>query len=176
MGKLKVEAWRKIGASDTVLDWIENGVRVKFIKAPHATCLSNRVQGITNELFVDAEISRLGQEGAIKECVGWKPQCVLPITVVPKKNNKKRLVLDCRHTNEFIHVPKFSQEGIESVAQQIQEGDLVVSVDLKQGFRHVGLHVSCQTYFGMCWRNRFYVWTVLPFGAKMSPFIFNKCL
>lgn len=176
MGKLRVAAWERIGASQTVLQWITQGVKIQFSKEPTEIELQNRVKGVTQEVFVTRELDRLVQEGAISECKNFKPKCVLPITVVPKKNGKLRLVLDCRHTNGFMSVPKFSQEGIESVAQQIQCNDRMISVDLKNGFHHVGLHKESRKYLGMCWNGVYYVWDVLPFGAKMSPFVFNKCL
>lgn len=136
MGKLNIQAWREIGASDIVLDWIANGVPINFTKLPDPIHQVNRVKGIHNELFVDAEIKRLLQQGAIEKTEN-APRCVLPLKVVPKKNNKKRLILDCRYINSNISIPKFSQEGIESVAQQIQEGDHLISVDLENGFHHV---------------------------------------
>ena len=176
MGRLKLEAWRHIGAPDHILEWIEHGVKVPFRKGPpEPIWLQNRVQGAREFNFVDSKLKDLLDQGAIKK-VNFKPQCVLPIQIVPKKNGKLRLVVDCRHSNSFIKTPKFKQEGIESVAAQIQEGDLLISVDLQDGFHHVEMHHSCWTYFGMSWRNEFYVWCVLPFGMAASPWFFKKIL
>ena len=59
------------------------------------------------------------------------------------------MILDCRFVNNYMDTPKFKQEGIEGVADLIQEGDEIVTVDLKDGFQHVPVHISSQTYFGM---------------------------
>ncbi len=61
----------------------------------------------------------------------------MPLSVVAKKGKKLRMVLDCRHINEHILCPKFKQEGVDVVADQIQEGDILISVDIKWGFHHL---------------------------------------
>ena len=38
------------------------------------------------------------------------------------------------------------------------------------------LHISVQKYFGMAWREQWYVWKVLPFGCAASPYVFKKIL
>ena len=73
-------------------------------------------------------------------------------------------------------VPRFKQEGISQVTELIEEGDDIITADLKDGFNHVAIRYKDQRYFGMCWRNQFYVFTKLPFGASCSPYFFNKIL
>ena len=80
--------------------------------------------------------------------------CVLPIQCVPKKENKLRMVVDCRYVNASIVTPKFKQEGIKSVAEQILEGDQLISVDLENGFHHVDMIPEHWQYSGMCWQGR----------------------
>ena len=124
---------------------------------------------------MDKEIKRLLQQGVI-EVTDQKPKCILPLRTLPEKNNKFHLVLDCHHTNSFVDTPKFSEEGIGSVAELIQDGDQLISVDLENGFHRVDVHPSCRTYLGMRWRGICYVWKVLPFGVNCAPFVFNKIL
>ena len=112
---------KRIGASNTVLDWISQGVPLVFKHEPQRCFLSNRVQGTRQELFVNEEIEKLCRDQAITEVSSNEVHCVLPLRCVPKKQNKLRLVRDCRHVNECIECPTFSQEGIESVANQIEE-------------------------------------------------------
>ena len=33
-----------------------------------------------------------------------------------------------------------------------------------------------RTYLGFKWRNRYFVWNVLPFGLNASPWFFNKVI
>ena len=175
MGRLKIEAWKQIGTPQHILKWIECGAPVPFAEEPPEILMKNNVHGAREFNFVDFELKRLLESGAIIKSQ-FKPKCVLPIQCVPKKNDKLRLVLDCRYVNRYIKSPKFRQEGIESVAQQIREGDILISADLQDGFHHVNMHVNHWTYFGMQWRHEYYVWCVLPFGMSASPWIFKKVL
>ena len=66
-----------------------------------------------------------------------------------EKNGKLLLVVDCRHLNNYKDCPKFTQEGIETVAHQIKEDDKLISVDLKNGFHHVKLPIAHRKYIAI---------------------------
>ena len=72
--------------------------------------------------------------------------------------------------------PKFNQEGTSVVSELIEAEDQLITIDLQDGFHHIGVHESCQTYLGFMWKNRYYVWTALPFGVKCAPYFLNKIL
>ena len=54
------------------------------------------------------------------------------------------------------------------------------SFDLKSGYHHVEIFQPHQTFLGFSWEfqgeTRFYVFTVLPFGLSVAPYIFTKIL
>ena len=56
------------------------------------------------------------------------------------------------------------------------------SFDLKSGYHHIEIFEGHQTYLGFSWKhgnsnfNKFYVFTVLPFGLSFAPHIFTKTL
>ena len=72
--------------------------------------------------------------------------------------------------------PSFRQEGIKSVADLIEPNYQLVTVDLKDGFHHVRIHVEFQKYLGVSWRGNYYMWQVLPFGVQCAPYFFYKIL
>ena len=49
-------------------------------------------------------------------------------------------------------------------------------MDLKDGFHHVSVNPEFRTFLGFCWKNQFYVWNVLPFRLRSSPWFFNKLI
>ena len=176
MPKLIKEAWARIGASQTILKWISEGVPLEFDQIPQECELQNRVEGVNQRKFVDTEVEKLLQKGSIKQVSRDKIHCVLPLRCVPKKLKKYRLVLDCQHVNSNIVCPTFTQEGISSVADQIEPEDELISVDLESGFHHVPVKISDQKFLGFYWNGNYYVWCVLPFGVKSAPYYFNKIL
>lgn len=46
--------------------------------------------------------------------------------------------------------------------------------DDKSGYDHVSLSPSSQTYVGFQWNGFWFVYTTLPFGWKISPFIYHS--
>ena len=65
-----------------------------------------------------------------------KPHCVSHIAVVPKRNNKFRLIQNLRPVkvvNDSCCKVTFQCEDIETVAQLIESKDDLVTVDIKKG-------------------------------------------
>ena len=120
MAKLQqcVDAWEKIGAPRYVLDWIREGVTIPLTGDIEPFEIPNHNLPEKHKQFVDAEIQRLLSCGYIEPCAS-KPVCVSPIGVVPKKNNKLRLITDLRKLNGFCDVPKYRNEDIRDTVKII---------------------------------------------------------
>ena len=173
MYKLNVEEYKRIGAPAQVIDRLTNGAKLLFDSEPEECFHHNRVFTDIHVKFIVNEINRLLSVGAIRESK-IKPKCVLAMRAVPKKNNKHRLVIDCRHINSSMVKPSFSQEGITVVSQLIQEEDILMTIDVKDGFHHIPLHQESQSYVGIYWKGKFYAWCVLCFGIAVAPYLFHK--
>ena len=173
--QLNATAYTRIGAPQTVINWILNGIKVPFSDIPNKCFYSNRVNTRKQYKFVNSEIKKLVKNGTIQE-VDTKPHCILAIQCAPKKNGKLRLVIDSRPVNVNIVTPKFNQEGITAVAEQIEAKDLLISIDLKDGFHHCPITPEHWRYFRMKWGNKYYVWRYFPFGVSCAPYYFYKLL
>ncbi len=167
-----LQQWRNIGAPDFVCGWIQDGAPLLFRdRLPNKRFQHNRVFEPKAKQFVTNEIRRLCAEGFLRESLD-KPHCILPLQVAPKKSGDFRLIMDCQHVSSFLQVPAFKQRGIHDVVDLIQPGDKLMTIDLKDGFFHIGVQFSHQRFLGLCWQGKFYVWTVLPFGLALSPYYF----
>lgn len=174
---MDIAAWDNINCSNTVKTWIQEGVPLPF--ESDNPCgpfkLQNHHLSVSHKHFIDEELSRLIQCGAISE-VYSPPQCISPLGCVSKKSGKYRLIVDLRQLNSHLLAAPFQNEDIKAVASVIQPNDLMISVDLKDGFYHVPLHPKYRTYLGVEWKRKFYVWNVLCFGLSISPYYFYKVL
>ena len=174
--KARLSEWKACGASRTVLSKLAGGVKWRWARRPPpVVCIPNRTFSPEEALFVDTEIQRLLLLGAIREAEVM-PHCVLPLSVVPKKGGKLRLVHDLRIVNGFLMVKRFRLEGLHEVHSVVQSGDVTCTVDLKDAYLHVPVNVAFQKYLGFQWAGRHYVWTALPFGLSLSPRVFVKTL
>ena len=172
-----ITQWKQIGSPEFVLSWISQGIPLDFVHTPPAFSLKNPRLTEKEALFVDQEIKDLKRCGAIRQCrPGEIPYCVSPIKTVPKKGNQLRLIHDLREVNKYIVVPKFSNEGIDVVKNLIKCNDYMITVDLQSGFHHCHIKKEFQKYLGFYHKGFYYVWCVLPFGLKSSPYYFHKFL
>ena len=55
-----------------------------------------------------------------------------------------------------------------------EKGDYLFSFDLKAGYHHIDIAEEHHKYLGFSWQNRYYVFTVLPFGLSTACYIFTK--
>src|SRR5438067_2250449 len=44
------------------------------------------------------------------------------------------------------------------------------------GFHHVNIKSKCRSYLGFQWEEKYYVFTVLPFGLSTAPYVFTKII
>ena len=97
---LKYDAWKNIGASDAVLDWIVNGIKIEFLKTPSPFKLNNKQFSNEENNFVKEEIKRLLDAGYIKHCENDRQPvslaCVLLYLIVHyyiKRRKHQQLVM-----------------------------------------------------------------------------------
>jgi hypothetical protein len=128
-----VDAWNRIGASSNVIDWVVNCVPIQFNTVPNHTWLPNPKFSAVHRTFIRSEVKRLLEIDAIEECV-HKPYFVSPINVVPKKQNKFRLITNLKVLNTHIFVKTFRNEDIRTLMELVQHGDEMISVNLKDCF------------------------------------------
>jgi len=128
------------------------------------------------ETFMDDTVQEWESLGMLRK---WKevkkpkdpntPLVVSPLGVEP---SKPRALWDGRYVNEFCRDIPFSMDNAAKVADIAWGNVYFFKIDHKNGYQHVPLHRDSWTYFGVFWKGTYYVFTVLPFGWKSSPYIY----
>ena len=173
------EFWGKdLQSTSFVLDIVDSGYRLPFKDTTPSKCfLKSNKSALKNSDFVKTAIKQLLSEGKIEECAS-APFCVNPLSVVEGK--KKRLVLDLRHVDKFLFIPKFYYEDLSCLTKVFAKDDWFFDWDLKSGYHHVNICKPHQQYLGFSWVidgvQRFFVFRVLPFGLATACFCFTKLL
>lgn len=98
--------------------------------------------------------------------VATPPHMVLPLTVEP---TKPRLCLDPRFLNLWMRDVPFHQDKLSDVPRYVYRGSFIT----KSAYDHLLLTACSQTYFGFEWGGLWFVCNTLPFGWKISPFIYH---
>lgn len=173
----RLRAWRRLTNDRWVIKTIKRGLQLEFASRPsRPKYLPNHPMTPDMAAFVTMELRRLLVVGAISRC-STRPLMCLPLGVVPKKNGKLRLIHDLRFLNSRLRrPPRFKLEDLSTVAEQLKEGDQMMTFDLEQGYYHIEINERYRKYMGFEWEGQFYVWNVLPFGLSTAPLVFTKVL
>jgi hypothetical protein len=174
---------------EEILGWLEKGVEVSdFFKRfkgqfrgqsfdqgePPVTYMNNSSVCREHVQFVERELQNRIDSGALKvlgrvgECV--MPRVILPLTVEP---TKPRLVLDCRFVNLWMRDEPFQLENLKEVPRLVYVGDSLVTCDEKSGYDHVGISEESRKFFGVQFGGWVMLSTTIPFGWKISAFVYQ---
>lgn len=99
------------------------------------------------------------------------PHLVMPLTVEP---SKPRLCLDARFLNLWMRDVPFSLDRLADVPRYVYKSSFMTKCDDKSGYDHVMLTKGSQTYVGFSFGGLRLVCTTLPFGWKISPYIYHS--
>ena len=168
--------WKEITNNTTILQWVQCGVWLDFDVYPLQFKEKNSIFKKKECEFLDKEISKLVQSGCIR-LVKERPRCVSRITTVPKQKGDFRLVTDLTQVNKCLKQNKSSvYENIDTAFDLVEPNDHLVTLDIKNGFFHCKVDPKFHTFLGFSYRQKYYVWQVLPFGLSVSPYYFCKIL
>ena len=115
-----------------------------------------------------------------------KPTCVHSIFVVPKDDGGGRSMVDCSKLvsfsiNSFTKgvAPQFRYKGLNDVVENLEKGDMLASIDIKDTHRAVHIHPSHWERQGLKWvfmgedTPTYLLDTRLCMGLSSSPYIFS---
>ena len=111
-------------------------------------------------------ISLIGKVGEVDP-----PHLVLPLTVEP---TKPRLCHDARFLNLWMRDMPFKLDTLLDLPRYVGRDTYQTILDDKSGYDHLLLSVESRTFFGMQWGGWYFVYNTLPFGWKISPFVYHS--
>eukprot|EP00873_Tetraselmis_striata_P009405 jgi/Tetstr1/429669/TSEL_019566.t1 len=169
--------WQDIGASDQVLRWIQEGVRITFKHNRPPPNFHNgiRMQDATPAqlTFLEGELARFVESGAWEfgTCRKW----VSRLFLVPKPGvNQCRGIIDLRVLSSYCVRKRLKMETLLGVRHLItKKGDYMFSFfDLQDGFYALGIAEADRDYFTVDVRGQLYRLAGLPMGWSLSPYYF----
>ena len=67
-------------------------------------------------------------------------------------------------------------EDFRTAINILEEGDFMASIDLKDAFLMIPIHLADRKYLRFIYNRKLYQFTALPFGLASSPFVYTKIL
>ena len=146
-----------------------------FVSVPEGKVFGNQKSAFVHSSFVTESIRELLQNGCINQ-VNERPVVCSPLLVALSSSGKKRLVINLRYVNSFLHKEKFKYEDMRTALTLFEKGEYIATFDLKSGYHHVDIHEQSQEFLGFAWSHKYYVFTVLPFGLATACYVFTKLM
>ena len=93
--------------------------------------------------------------------------------IVPKPNQKWRLILDLSALNRFLKVKTFKMETPESIRLSLQPGEWVTSLDFSDAYFHIPISPNSRKFLRFSFHNQTFQFRALPFGLSTAPMEFT---
>ncbi|KAH9657971.1 hypothetical protein KPL70_023296 [Citrus sinensis] len=127
--------------------------------------------------LAQTECAELLAQGLIEPTTSpWACQAFYVNKRAETLRGKKRLVIDYQPLNQFLQDDKFPLPRKNSIFTYLQNARIFSKFDLKSGFWQLGIDPAERYKTAFCIPNAHYQWTVLPFGLKTAPSIFQKAM
>ncbi len=143
-----------------------------------ATCAENFEK-------VEQQIKTEIKEGRYVK-VDQKPTIISSLGAVPKSDpGKIRLIHDCsrplgKNLNSYASIDRTAYDTVDQATKLLPPGGFMAKIDLRSAYRYVPVHPDSYEATGLKWtfsgreKPDYFIDTRLPFGARMSPGIFQR--
>lgn len=138
--------WRKLTSDKFILN-IVDGYRIPFKRVPIQTSFNRKTSFSEpqNKLFQSA-INDLIAKGAITKCKEKKGQLLSPYFFREKADGSLRFILNLKQPNKYVHTVHFKLEDVRTATKLLSKGDYMTSIDLKDAFFLVPVHVKSRKF------------------------------
>ena len=148
-------------------------MRLPWLRRPKTRTLRQKDLSPAEEAFLDEEVKRMLDQQAV--FINNAKNLVLSsIYTVPKKDGKRRPVINLRWVNKHLRKIKFKMSTIKDVKAAITQGCYMTTMDLKDCFWGLPVHKDDQRFLSFRWKGVNYSFRVLPFGLATSPLFITK--
>ena len=115
-------------------------------------------------------------KGAVELAPLPSPGFYSRLFVVWKTSGSWRPVIDLLPLNRFVDVSHFQMETIQSVLLSVRQGDWMASIDLREAYLQVPVHLDSRPFLRFLSYGHVYQFKALCFGLYMAPQVFTRVM
>ena len=143
---------------------------------PESRFFKNQSSALKHKEFVSQAVINLVSYGCVVELKD-QPFVCNPLLVVTSRSGKKRLVVNLRYVNQHLQIDKFKYEDMRTGLMFFEQGEYLITFDLKSGYHHEDIHEKSQCFLGFQWNCRYYyvhgltIWFGYIFTKLLRPLV-----
>jgi hypothetical protein len=123
------------------------------------------------------ELQQLQSEGLIEPTTSqWACEAFYVNKRTEQIRGKLRLVINYQPLNHFLQDNKFPLPRRSVLFANLPTAQIFSKFDLKAGFWQLGIHPDDRPKTGFCIPDHHFQWSVMPFGLKTAPSLFQKAM
>ena len=169
-----ISLWKTLTNDPCVLDIIEFGIKMDFIRIPPPHMTPRLTQcSLAQQIELDHEFKNLIKKRVIRPTHRSPTGYISPIFTTEKKDGSTRLILNLKQFNHYIQYKHIKMENLQDVLDLMKPG---VSIDLRDAYYTIPVNSDHQKYLTFSWRGTLYCYTCMPNGYSQAPYIFTKIL
>ena len=137
--------WQAIGAESWVVTVLRDGYRVPILRLPSSPfSRPGIVSDVPGRFSSGSSLGARGRGDACQRSLRNRPRSGswLLQSSLPGGEGIWRPVIDLSHLKEFVHLTRFKMETVASVLLSVREGNFLASLDLKDAYFQIPIHVS----------------------------------
>jgi hypothetical protein len=125
---------------------------------------------------IDLQIASFLQKSVIVKSSHEPDQFISTVFLREKKDGTFRMILNLKEFNKWVNYNHFKMESIHTCTQLMKPHCFMGSIDLKDAYFSISIHIDHQKYLKFCWKNTLYKFTCLPQGLACAPRLFTKLM
>ena len=173
--------WESLVHDVMVLNVIRRGHEIPFkdgIAPPFNGVINSLPKTQSQALVFQAELNDLISKGAVTQVPAHLREdgFYSHYFLVPKRDGGMRPILNLKPFNKSVKKISFKMIKTPSLLAMVRQTDFLTSIDLKDAFFHCPVAVRHRKYLRFCYRGESFQYNCLPFGYRLSPITFTRCV
>ena len=121
------------------------GLKIDIKNKPQLTNVPKVRHNAEEKSIIKLEINKLLKKGVITKCQKEEDYFISTLFIREKKDGTFHTILNLKYLNEFVEYKHFKMESLEDVFKIIKKDEWMASVDLKDAFFTIPVHILHQT-------------------------------
>ena len=145
-GKIKYyyNNWKNITNDTFILDIVNYGLKIDFKNKRQLVNVPKIPHNAEEKSIINLEINKLLKQGVITKCQKEEDDFISTVFIREKKDGTFCTILNLKYLNEFVEYKHFKMESLGDVFKIIKKNVWMASVDLKNAFFTIPVHIPIQ--------------------------------